>query len=498
MKSILEFSSEEAKTFFLKEKSYCKFELPSYFSFRNILDLCEAKLAGKRLSDFYESGCKPFDYENVNYRFLTNKDGKYAWRPFQLIHPAVYVSLVNCISNDDSWNVIMSRFQEFALDEKITCYSLPLEGKEDTPDQAASIKNWWNSVEQQSIELALSYEYIAHADISDCYGSLYTHSIPWALHTKETAKQERKNKHLIGNVIDSHLQDMSYGQTNGIPQGSVLSDFIAEMVLGFCDQILSEKLNGEVQDCRIIRYRDDYRIFTNNPNDSDLILRYLSETLADLGMRFNPSKMLASGNVITDSLKPDKIFWLASRRSNSGFQKHLFLIHQLAEKFPNSGQLVTALNHFFDRLAGFETAYSNIPVLVSILVDICLKNPRVYPIATAIMSKLFSFLDSDERRAELLTLILKKFEKVPNTGHLLVWIQRLTIKFDREKSYGELLCKKVNDSTIPIWDSRWISEGFRNQLDSTSIVDESRITEMDIVIQPQEVKLFDSTQDFSN
>jgi hypothetical protein len=29
------------------------------------------------------------------------------------------------------------------------------------------------------------------------------------------------------------MQGMNYGQTNGIPQGSVLMDFIAEMVLGF-------------------------------------------------------------------------------------------------------------------------------------------------------------------------------------------------------------------------------------------------------------------------
>ena len=35
---------------------------------------------------------------------------------------------------------------------------------------------------------------------------------------------------------------MNYGQTNGIPEGSILTDFIAEIVLGYIDLQLSEKL----------------------------------------------------------------------------------------------------------------------------------------------------------------------------------------------------------------------------------------------------------------
>ena len=78
-------------------------------------------------------------------------------------------------------------------------------------------------------------------DITDCYGSIYTHSIPWALHTKEKAKKEKATKKLIGNIIDFLLQKMSYDQTNGIPQGSVLMDFIGEIVLGYADLELTKK-----------------------------------------------------------------------------------------------------------------------------------------------------------------------------------------------------------------------------------------------------------------
>ena len=66
--------------------------------------------------------------------------------------------------------------------------------------------------------------------------------------------------HSIGNSIDKHLRDMAYGQTNGIPQGSVLMDFIAEMVLGFADLEISIRIQqANIQDYEIIRYRDDYQ-----------------------------------------------------------------------------------------------------------------------------------------------------------------------------------------------------------------------------------------------
>jgi len=73
-------------------------------------------------------------------------------------------------------------------------------------------------------------------------GSIYTHSIVWALHKKDIAKNNKKNQSLIGNIIDAHFQDMSHGQTNGIPQGGVLMDFVVEMVLGYADLKLLEKI----------------------------------------------------------------------------------------------------------------------------------------------------------------------------------------------------------------------------------------------------------------
>src|SRR5207249_1751620 len=58
--------------------------------------------------------------------------------------------------------------------------------------------------------------YLLRADISRFYASVYTHSIPWALHGKEFSKKNKRAKNL-GNQLDELLRNCQDGQTNGIP-----------------------------------------------------------------------------------------------------------------------------------------------------------------------------------------------------------------------------------------------------------------------------------------
>lgn len=499
MKRITELNHTEAKAFFLKEESYFSFDLPQYFVFQRILEVVEIKLEGKLLSDFYASittaegkqkTIKPYDCENVNYTLLNNKDGKFAWRPLQLIHPAIYVSLVRKLTEEINWRHIIDKFIEFQSNPKIKCQSIPWQSEDELSDKALAVNQWWHLIEQQSIELALNFEYVLHTDISDCYGSIYTHSIPWALHTKPIAKADRA-KSLLGNIIDDHLRNMSYGQTNGIPQGSVLMDFIAEMVLGFADLELSEKLSKTaIEDYQIIRYRDDYRIFTNNPQNAELITKFLTEILIGLGMRLNAQKTIVSNNIVRDSIKPDKLYWIATQRRTRSLQEQLLLIHEFSSKFPNSGSLTKALTKYFNRIKVIKEYKGNLEVLISIIVDIAYKNPKTYPISSAILSKLLSLIDNVEIQDKILNVILKKFDKIPNTGHIKLWLQRITIKIDRNKKYEEPLCEKVNAKTAKIWNSDWLNADFQKLLIETTIIDEQIIEKIDKVIDSKEVELF--------
>jgi len=103
MTRILDLNHTDARQYFLKEESYFNFDLPSYFVFENLLQAISAQIAGQELQTFYSTYNNaegqpkrhlPSEFEDVNHKFLSNKDGKFAWRPFQLIHPALYVSLV--------------------------------------------------------------------------------------------------------------------------------------------------------------------------------------------------------------------------------------------------------------------------------------------------------------------------------------------------------------------------------------------------------------------
>lgn len=54
-------------------------------------------------------------------------------------------------------------------------------------------------------------------------------------------------------------------------------DFIAEILLGYVDTRISTALSDKsILDYYIIRYRDDYRIFSNNKDTIDNIIKLIS------------------------------------------------------------------------------------------------------------------------------------------------------------------------------------------------------------------------------
>ncbi len=66
----------------------------------------------------------------------------------------------------------------------------------------------------------------------------------------------------------------------------------------------------------------------------------------------------------------------------------------------------------------------------------------------------------------------------------------MTIKIDRSKVYTEDLCRKVNDSTIQIWNSDWLNNSLKTLIETTPIIDEQVIQDVDVVINQTEVQLF--------
>ena len=342
-----------------------------------------------------------------------------------------------------------------------------------------------------------------NTDITDCYGSVYTHTIPWALHGEKIIKtnfrlpKNQRTKYL-GDGIDATIQSMQFSQTNGIPQGSMLMDFIAEIILGYADAKLSFKIKNynrknSIGNYTILRYRDDYKIFASSQETLIKIAKLLTETLFELNFKINSQKTFITENIVSNVIKPDKSYWNEAKQGAKTLQKHLFLIHSLAEKHPNSGSLTTALTKFLEEKVYPITLFQeeNSKVLVSILVDIAFKNPRTYPVITAILSKILSLEIKNETVTEILNSIENKFDKIPNVGHLQIWLQRLTIKSDRNKNYTETLCKKVVDNSTNIWNLSWLTnQTIKDDILNNPIINEENINEIEQVIEPNEVKIF--------
>lgn len=486
-RSVLELSAISARKFFLKAESYCNVDFPPYIKFGAMIAAVE-KCLGARA---YKSVGKPGECENVNYSLLTNKDGRYAWRPFQLVNPVLYVALTKAITEKAAWNLIRKRFAEFQEGHRSKCLSIPLRSSSKRTDRAAQILNWWLEVEQGSIERALDYAYVFHADITDCYPSIYTHSIAWALHTKSVAKQNRGDNSLIGNFIDGLIQDMRHRQTNGIPQGSVLMDFISEMVLGYADLQLRERLDADkVKTYRILRYRDDYRIFVNSPQIGEAILKVLTEVLISLGLKLGAAKTTGGVPVVRSAVKPDKLAWMRTRQYDKDLGKHLLLIHAHSTEYPNSGSLRVALLDYHARLVAVKRAIRNPKVLVSIAVDIAYNNPKVFDVCAGVVSRLLVDLDKTEREGTI-KKIEKKIGRLPNVGHLEVWLQRISHGYVPDLEYSESVCKLVQGEKAQLWNNSWISDKkLLKTMDPATIVDQQALKSLAKVVKPSEINLF--------
>ena len=71
--------------------------------------------------------------------------------------------------------------------------------------------------------------YLLKTDIARYYPSIYTHSVPWALHGKGAARSDKKYS-LVGNRLDLWLRETQDKQTGGIPIGPDTSFLIGEIL----------------------------------------------------------------------------------------------------------------------------------------------------------------------------------------------------------------------------------------------------------------------------
>lgn len=95
----------------------------------------------------------------------------------------------------------------------------------------------FRALAERRAELRSHGRFLVRADISRFYQSIYTHSVPWALHGKAFAKRYRRARN-VGNQLDQLLRSCQDEQTNGIPIGPDSSLLVAEIILSAIDERL--------------------------------------------------------------------------------------------------------------------------------------------------------------------------------------------------------------------------------------------------------------------
>jgi hypothetical protein len=145
-----------------------------------------------------------------------------------------------------------------------------------------------HDLNQQSLfraERSVGARYLLKTDISRFYPSIYTHSIPWALHGKATSRASSRSG-LLGNRLDLWMRETQDKQTGGIPIGSDPSFLVGEIIGTALDLELQKRLPS----LRGTRWIDDYYLYFETIADAESGLSVLHSVARQFELEINDPK----------------------------------------------------------------------------------------------------------------------------------------------------------------------------------------------------------------
>jgi hypothetical protein len=552
-KNILTLNHEEVMDFFMKSEHYHGFELPEYFTFDEVLKHVREKIGATPYEECLQEGISFESLSDVNIDILLNKDGHYAVRPIVLANPFLYYFLVREVCCESNWQIIKKLFEKFKVPHITSCAIPVIPNEKEAFHKATTINNWWNSMEQRSIELSLEYRYMFVTDITNCYGSVNPQAFDWAFSLKGTSHAIGTQSAIAKN-IQKYLRAFQQGRNIGIPQGSAIFDFVGEIILGYSDLLLHEALQEKAKeyeeqgrgfpDYEIIRYRDDYRIFCSNKDVLEEISYVLQQVLERLNFRMNSQKTKISESIVTDAVKADKLAYIYNTPiyNNKGvdfdsFEKHLLYILMFSRQYPDSGSVRTMLSDIDKRIEEWlkpfedknrsmtdncktivlgDESQSNksdsiisklktykrakyipggsIRALSAVCIQIALENAGSVHYVLRIVSRMIDSLNDMNERQRIIDLVYNKLCNQPNSDYNQLWLQNMTYTQDRERGtspYSLRLCQVVADKEVgQLWNNDWLRAEFTHSLPVASIVDKETLDKITPVIMFRESRAY--------
>ena len=147
------------------------------------------------------------------------------------------------------------------------------------------VMNYENPEEKTHNFLDISFgkEFRIETDISNCFHSIYSHAIPWALVGIDESKKNTEFKHWF-NKIDTYQRKLKRNETIGIPIGPATSSIIVEILLSKIDKVLNDK------GFYFFRYIDDYICYCETYEEALDFTNHLGKELRDIKLTLNINK----------------------------------------------------------------------------------------------------------------------------------------------------------------------------------------------------------------
>lgn len=201
-------------------------------------------------------------------------------RNFSVMHPVTGYDLARFA--DEHAEAIWAKL-------KTSPYSLSVPEQRDASDRALDIASH-SELERVRLERLSRFRFVAKTDVSRFYHSIYTHSVPWAFHSKLEAKADRdpKSKKLPFNRLDYIVRCGQDGQTIGVPVGPDVSRLVAEGVFAAIDLEFQKRCT--ITDCDVIRHVDDIWIGANSHAHAEEALWRYREAIRAFELDINETK----------------------------------------------------------------------------------------------------------------------------------------------------------------------------------------------------------------
>lgn len=334
-------------------------------------------------------------------------------RKLAIVNPISQLFLTKTIS--DNWTEI----RKFLSSSNITLDSPIIY---DNSDRAIP-KPDFNLISLKRIDTEARYEHILVSDISRFYGTIYTHTLPWALHGKAHCKANVNNpsvmNSLLGNSLDVLVRKGQDNQTIGIPIGPDTSRILAEIIaIGVENEFMK---HANLSTDRVFRYVDDLFIGFDGAGEAETAVSLLSKACSEYELELNHEKTSVvdpfnSGDDTWTTELREHIFRNTVQKQAQDIRSYFSKSFSYASKYKNQNVLDFALK----RLRSVQVLSENSALFESYVVRVARVNPTSFPTAAQILINLNykGMKLSTERIGKLVLDTISKSAIVGNHGEL--------------------------------------------------------------------------------